>query len=250
MATLTNMPPVLLDQALLATWGIIWLGIAGSNTKTGNPTTKEANCFDKKQGMDFGKAVIDPAFANAVATMLGGIPVQAPTSDRALLPPTNDCVEIGNTRIIGGVRPQNFDVAYRPDGVRIAYDSKTLNDTKSIKKNWQNMINDLATEATTVHTRFPYAIVSFIVTVPRPALMPSQEFDLVRTLERLGSRRDVLDQSHLAEAMTLIIWDPTNGTVDDTVPSANSNLRLDRLSDTISEIYLQRYKGLPPHDKS
>ena len=28
------------------------------------------------------------------------------------------------------------------------------------------MVNDLATEATTVHTRFPYCVVAFIVTVP------------------------------------------------------------------------------------
>jgi len=48
-------------------------------------------------------------------------------------------------------------VGYRPDGLRFAFDSKTLNDKKSIGKNWQNMINDLATEATTVHSRFPYA---------------------------------------------------------------------------------------------
>lgn len=29
------------------------------------------------------------------------------------------------------------------------------------------MINDLGTEATTVHTRFPYAIVAFLVVVPK-----------------------------------------------------------------------------------
>jgi len=68
----------------------------------------------------------------------------------ALTPPQSDCVEVGNIRIVGGVRPQNFDVGYRPDGVRFAFDSKTLNEKKSIGKNWQNMVNDLATEATTV----------------------------------------------------------------------------------------------------
>lgn len=60
---------------------------------------------------------------------VGRVPVIPPTSRSALLPPKPDCVEVGACRIIGGVRPQNFDVAYRPDGVRFAFDSKTLNDT-------------------------------------------------------------------------------------------------------------------------
>jgi len=32
-------------------------------------------------------------------------------------------------------------VGYRPDGIRFAFDSKTLNDQESIAKNWQNMIS-------------------------------------------------------------------------------------------------------------
>lgn len=66
-------------------------------------------------------------------------------------------MEVGPTRVIGGIRPQNFDVAYRPDGVRFAYDSKTLNSRNSLGKNYQNMLNDLGTEAATVHIRFPSA---------------------------------------------------------------------------------------------
>ncbi|MDP2935994.1 MAG: hypothetical protein Q8O86_05835, partial [Dehalococcoidia bacterium] len=72
-------------------------------------------------------------------------------------------MEVGPVHIVGGVRPQNFDVGYRPDGVRFAFDSKTINDLDSVRKNWQNMVNDLATEATTVHSRFPYAVVAFMV---------------------------------------------------------------------------------------
>jgi len=51
---------------------------------------------------------------------------------------------LGKARIVGGIRPQNYDAAYRPDGPRVVYDSKTRNDRKSIGKNWQNMVNDLA----------------------------------------------------------------------------------------------------------
>ncbi len=133
-------------------------------------------------------------------------------------------------------------------GPRVVFDSKSLNDAKSVGKNWQNMVNDLATEAATVHTRFPYTVVTFMVLIPKPALMPKQEMDLIRTLERLGTRRDVLDQAHLAEAISFIVWDPETGEIDDSIPARGSNLRLEKFSDTLYPHYLERYKGLPPHD--
>jgi hypothetical protein len=119
--------------------------------------------------------------------MLGGIEIVTP-GRTVLTPPKPDCVEIGDVRIIGGVRPQNFDIGYRPDGIRIAYDSKTLNDSASVRKNYQNMINDLATEATTVHSRFPYALFIFLFVVPAPCLGGAIEAALTLTLERLGQR--------------------------------------------------------------
>lgn len=166
-----------------------------------------------------------------------------------LLPPLDNCVEVGPARIIGGIRPQNFDVAYRPDGPRIVYDSKTLNDAGSIPKNWQNMVNDLGTEATTVHTRFPYAIVAFIVAVPRPAIRGAQLSDLIRTLERLATREFVIDQAHLAEAIAFVVWNPDNGKVDADIPDATSPLHLSNFMSKIHRCYVERYKGLPPHDK-
>jgi hypothetical protein len=166
-----------------------------------------------------------------------------------LLPPIDNCVEIGPARIIGGIRPQNFDVAYRPDGPRIVYDSKTLNDAGSIPKNWQNMVNDLGTEATTVHTRFPYAIVAFIVAVPKPAIRTSQLSDLVRTLERLATREVVIDQAHLAEAISFVVWDPQTGKIDTDIPGNASPLHINNFMSKIHRCYGERYKGLPPHDK-
>lgn len=190
---------------------------------------------------------IDKAFAQALAEMLGNIPVQEAVMS-ALVPPVPDCVEIGPVRVVGGIRPQNFDAAYRPDGPRVVFDSKTLNDLKSVGKNWQNMINDLATEAATIHTRFPYAVVAFMVVIPRPALAPKQEADIIRTLERLGARRDVLDQAHLAEALSLVVWNPDTGEIDGTTPPKESALRIERFSKILYPHYINRYKGLPPHD--
>ena len=109
------------------------------------------------------------------------------------------------------------------------------------------MINDLATEAATIHTRFPYAVVAFMVILPKPALEAKQEADIVRTLERLGTREHVLDQHHLAEAIALIVWDPEAGEIDPTVPGENSIIGMKSFSQKIARCYIERYKGLPPH---
>lgn len=238
---LSYMPAINFDGDDLKTWGELWL--ADFNPITGK--AKNPNAFDKQQSVNFA-GFIDKAFAYALGLMLGNIAVVE--SSKTLLPPLPDCVEVGSVRIVGGVRPQNFDAGYRPDGPRIVFDSKTLNDTNSVRKNWQNMINDLATEAATVHTRFPYAVVAFIVVIPRPTLLQRQEQDIIRTLERLGTRKDVLDQAHLAEAISLLIWDPKTGAVDQNTPSPDSNLHFDKFPMTLFPHYFERYKGLPPHN--
>lgn len=236
-----HMPALDIHQSDFAQWGARWL----SNTNDSNGKQKKPKGFDRHQSVNFA-SFIDAAFSKSLAAMLGDIPIVTPTST-ALHPAEKNCVELGATRIIGGIRPQNFDVAYRPDGPRVVFDSKTLNDRKSVGKNWQNMINDLATESATIHTRFPYALVCFAVVFPAPALAKKQQADIVRTLERLGSRKDVLDQDHLAEAITFIIWNPEDGTILEDIPDPSSSLRIERFTETIYPHYVNRYKGLPPH---
>lgn len=202
--------------------------------------------FSKKLGMSFG-TLIDIAVGESIAAMLGGINITVPLSTQ-LQPSFPDCVEVGPVRIVGGVRPQNFDVGYRPDGVRIAFDSKTLNDNKSVGKNWQNMINDLATEAATVHTRFPTAVVGFIVAIPLPCMPAGPRTNaIIGTLNRLGGRQLVDEPAHRAEALSLIVWDPSTGSIDAHIPTPSSDLRIERFSDHLETAYQDRFQGLPPH---
>ena len=147
------MPPISIAQTDLVGFGTTWTQRGGSLSRTPPNSSGQLG------------GVIDSAVGTALAVMLGGVPIERPNPN-SLLPVGPDCVEVGPVRVVGGVRPQNFDVGYRPDGIRFAFDSKTLNDRSSIGKNWQNMINDLATEATTVHSRFPYAVVGFMVVYP------------------------------------------------------------------------------------
>jgi hypothetical protein len=227
------MPPVKISKSELKKFGAKWQKKKALSRSSPYSSGQLGELFDRSVG-------------KALAAMLGGIDIESPKST-ALLPEFNDCVEVGPVRIVGGVRPQNFDVGYRPDGVRFAFDSKTLNDTKSIGKNWQNMINDLATEATTVHTRFPHAVVAFLVAYPKPAVTPAQVTATVGTLERLGGRRLVDEDHHRAEGVAFVLWDPKTGQIDPTVPAKTSPLRIERLSEHIETTYVDRYKGLPPH---
>lgn len=241
MAELREMPEVRVAPETLLRWGALWRG--------SEPAPKKPNRFNRQQGMEFGRE-FDQAFGQALATMLGDIPVATPSAT-ALTPAQADCVEVGPTRVIGGIRPQNYDVAYRPDGPRVVFDSKTLNDQSSIRKNWQNMINDLASEAATVHTRFPFCLVVFIVVLPAPALPDAQRRSIVSTLERLGSRKSELDQHHLAEAIALVVWDPDTGRIqtpsDSAIESVNSSIQLSALHHRVHRCYLERYQHLPPH---
>ena len=130
MALLDDMPPVIVEPADLRTWGETWMAEKFINGKT------VSRCFDKKQSMDFG-TIFDKQVGRALATMLGGIEVVTPGATD-LVSKHRDAVEVGPVRVIGGIRPQNYDVGYRPDGVRFVFDSKTLNDTRSVGKNFRN----------------------------------------------------------------------------------------------------------------
>lgn len=234
MATLNSMPPITIAQADLALFGAKWKERGGSLSRTPPQSSGE-----------LGK-LFDTAVGSALATMLGGIPIEVPSST-ALTPPRADCVEVGPVRIIGGVRPQNFDVGYRPDGVRFAFDSKTLNDQESVGKNWQNMVNDLATEATTVHSRFPHAVVAFLVAFPIPCVSLAHRRAIIETLERLARRTNVEGPPYMAEVISLVLWNPDNGSIEQAIPALSSPLRIERFSEQVEAAYVSRYKGLPPH---
>lgn len=199
----------------------------------------------KTQGELVGK-LCDETVGRALATMLGNIEVKKPKMN-SLLPAGPDCVEVGPTRVIGGIRPQNFDVAYRPDGVRFAYDSKTLNGLESLAKNYQNMINDLGAEATTVHARFASAIVAFIVAVPEPCL-GNHGRNLIAALTRLCGRDTTSGDLYKAEAIGLIVWHPDDGSIDANWPPVDSPLRIENFSQQVEACYTYRFAGQPPHN--
>jgi hypothetical protein len=231
MANLHTMPLIVLPAARLVDIGQHWIAADVE--------------LPKKYGELVGK-LCDETVGNALAQMLGGIPIKKPKMN-SLLPPDPDCVEVGPTRVIGGIRPQNFDVAYRPDGIRFAYDSKTLNGQESVGKNYQNMVNDLGAEATTVHARFASAIVAFIIAVPEPCL-GSHGSNLIAALTRLCGRSTTSGDLYKAEAIGLVVWQPDTGGIDANWPTADSLLRIERFSPQVEACYTYRFAGQPPHN--
>ncbi len=192
--------------------------------------------------------LIDRTVGVALAEMLGGIPIIVPKRT-ALVPAMPNCVEVGDMRVIGGIRSQNFDAGYRPDEVRFAFDSKTLNDTESVKKNWQNMVNDLASEATTIHSKYPKGVVGFIIAVPLPCIGEARRNQMIEIFEGLGGRVNPEDQAYKAEAISFVLWNPEDGTISPDYPSPDSPLRIERFSELVERAYVARYGDGPPHDR-
>ncbi len=206
--------------------------------------------FSESDGKQFVKdlsKVFDDRIGRCLATMLGVKTAQLKAA--SLLPTEPDVVEIGPVRVVGGIRPQNFDVGYRPDGVRFVHDTKTLNEKKSVCKNFQNMINDIGTEATTVHTRFPFAVVAFMVIIPSPCFPELIRKRFTPMLDRLVGRDSPDDLPYKAEAVSLVLWDPETNTIDLSWPESNSPLRIEKFSEFVQAQYHKRYDGMAPHDK-
>lgn len=238
MSVLQPMPQVQLTQEQLAPFGVTWTANGGRLSRTPPQSSSQLG------------GLIDRALGESLATMLGNIPVVTPRMNRLLPPaPHIDCVEVGPVTVVGAVRVQNFDVGYRPDGVRIVADSKTLNDKKSIMKNGWNMINDLATEATTIHVRFPAAVVIFIVAYPEPAVEPARRLVMIETLDRMTGRFLPDEDAHRAEAISFVLWDPATGRINLNEPAHDSPLHIDNLHRQVEDAYRSRYKGDPPHRK-
>ena len=51
----------------------------------------------------------------------------------------------------------------------------------------------------------------------------------------------------MAEAISLVFWNPDDGTIDPVLPSSSSPLRIEKFSTQVELAYVNRYKGLPPH---
>ena len=69
----------------------------------------------------------------------------------------------------------------------------------------------------------------------------------METLERLARRTGVEAPDYMAEVISLVLWNPADGSIDANFPDPTSPLRIEKFSTYVEEVYHSRYKGLPPH---
>lgn len=86
-----------------------------------------------------------------------------------------------------------------------------------------------------------------MVIIPQPCVSGSTLAAMIGTLERLGRRVGIDGPHHMAEAISLVLWNPTDGQIDVTTPALSSPLRIEKFADQVEAAYVSRYKGLPPH---
>ena len=97
MARLTTMPPLVFDPAQIAAFGVRWAANGQSLSRTPPYSSGQLGAF------------FDQAVGQALAMMLGGIPIVTPGANALTPPPPPprsphaDCVEVGPVRILGGV---------------------------------------------------------------------------------------------------------------------------------------------------
>jgi hypothetical protein len=77
--------------------------------------------------------------------------------------------------------------------------------------------------------------------------MSAQESAIIGTLERLSGRFGVGEPAHIAEVISLVVWDPATGMIDPDVPDPSSSLRFEKFSQQVQRAYSSRYQGLRPH---
>ena len=73
-----------------------------------------------------------------------------------------------------------------------------------------------------------------------PALIPDN------IEERMARRASVVDPLYMAEAISLVFWNPEDGVIDPNAPESET-LRFEAFSRQVESAYASRYKGLPPH---
>ena len=70
---------------------------------------------------------------------------------------------------------------------------------------------------------------------------------MIETLERLARRSTVDGPLYMAESISFVLWQPSDGTIDPDAPLSSSPLRIEKFSQQVEAAYVSRYKGLPPH---
>ncbi|MBI4216247.1 MAG: hypothetical protein HY687_02470 [Chloroflexi bacterium] len=113
---------------------------------------------------------------------------------------------------LGAVRVQEVDVwLTNPEaGLVLAVDPKHFQSSDSLKKNWQNGLNDLIAFATNIHERFPLCAVGGIISFPEWATSPQSLKQMHSICARAIPRTRALNAYGKFEGFALAIYDTSH----------------------------------------
>ena len=149
----------------------------------------------------------------------------------------------------GALRTVLADVSeyHELDGLRLAVEVKPVN--LAVGRAVWNRFGDIRAFAVNLHLKFPFAVVGGVLVIPtyevtkKGAQKPTAHL-IARTISRLvraGRRRNESEAAHLLEGIGVIVYDPSAGQIETSMPPQQSGLRWEEFIAHLVEAYDTRF---------
>lgn len=154
----------------------------------------------------------------------------------------------GEHIVSGALRAAKADVSemHPLDGLRLAVELKPVN--LAVGRAIWNRFGDIRTFAVNLHLKFPFAVIGGVLVVPTVEETSSGQKSTrhliaraVNRLVRAGGRRTEGDAPHLLEAIAVVAYAPSSGTLDPTLPAPGTGLRWSEFVETLATSYDTRF---------
>ena len=187
----------------------------------------------------------------------------------------------GERKVSGALRTVNADVSEidELDGLRLAVEIKPVN--LAVGRALWNRFGDIRTFAVNLHLKFPFCVVGGVLAIPTyeeigsarelAAEMDDQEINLlgesdlegikpanvdaskrstvhlinraVSRLTRAGGRKTEGDAPHLLEGIAVVVYDPDQGVLHQSIPAIGSGLRWEEFINSLVIAYQTRFES-------
>lgn len=155
----------------------------------------------------------------------------------------------GEKEFQGGLGPKKVDVSYSDEqhGLMLAVSIKTIC-FAPFGKNLKNRFGDLCTEAITLHMRFPYSVIGGLFAFPVASSLDDsggrRELSTFHRATKLfgtiSGRRDYTDPGEKFESITMMLFEPSGGTVRLVDAQSETDLTEEQYFQRLREIYNTR----------
>jgi hypothetical protein len=156
----------------------------------------------------------------------------------------------GERNVSGALRIAKADVSelHNLDGLRLAVEIKPVN--LAVGRAIWNRFGDIRMFAVNLHLKFPFAVLGGVLVIPtweldgntkKPTLGLISR--VIERLSRAGGRRTEGDAAHLLEGVAVVVYDPDEGEVSDSLPVPASGLRWPEFIESLADAYEARFEA-------